>query len=129
MSQVKRRRAVPQKVAATTPRTFRSFLLMQQFAAGEIGARIAQARKERGLTQEELAGMSSFSKRSLQDYETGVTIPYRHLQELGRLLHRPTEWFLYGEDVESSSSMGERLDRIQEDIAELRALLERQANS
>lgn len=77
---------------------------MEQFAAEEIGARIQQARKERGLTQEELAGMASFSKRSLQDYESGLTIPYRHLRELGRLLKKRPEWFLYGDEAEADPS-------------------------
>jgi transcriptional regulator with XRE-family HTH domain len=72
---------------------------MQQFEAQEIGERIKQARLEQGLTQEELAVLASFSKRSLQDYEAGLTIPYRHLSELSRLLNRPKEWFLYGTDT------------------------------
>jgi len=72
---------------------------MEQFQAAEIGARIKQARLERGLTQDELASMTSFSKRSLQDYELGETIPYRHFAELGRLLRRPAEWFLHGDEA------------------------------
>lgn len=115
----------PQKLstqipAATNLRTFRTFLLMEQFAAAEIGERIAQARKVRGLTQEDLAAMASFSKRSLQDYESGKTIPYRHMRELGRLLGRAPEFFLYGEDpsgatqsVEADPAVLERLIRIE----------------
>jgi transcriptional regulator with XRE-family HTH domain len=110
-----------QKLAATNPRNFRTFLLMQQFAADEIGARITQARKERGLTQEQLAEMASFSKRSLQDYEGGVTIPYRHMQELARLLSRPQEWFLYGEQEQASA--GERLEQIDERLARIEEAL------
>lgn len=96
--QSRRSSGVAQKPAATSGRNFRTFLLMQQFAAHEIGGRIKQARLEAGLTQDELADLASgFSKRSLQDYESGVTTPYKHLQELSRLLRRPTEWFLYGD--------------------------------
>ena len=94
--QTKRRGRATQVAAATKSRNFRTFLLMQRFEAQEIGERIKLARLERGLTQEELAEMSSFSKRSLQDYEGGLTIPYRHFRELSRLLNRPEEWFLYG---------------------------------
>lgn len=83
---------------------------MQQFAAKEIGVRIKQARKERGLTQETLAEMASFSKRSLQDYESGETIPYRHMAELARLLRKSVEWFLYGDD-EESMSLAEAVER------------------
>lgn len=94
---VKTHRSATQKVAATKTRTFRSFLLMAQFEAKEIGQRIAEARTLAGLTQEDLAEMASFSKRSLQDYETGVTIPYRHMREISRLLGREVEWFLNGD--------------------------------
>lgn len=91
------------KAAATTTRTFRSFLLMSQLEAQEIGARIKQKRLERGMTQEELAQTASFSARSLQDYENGVTIPYKHFQELGRLLDVSHEWFMYGDEDEGES--------------------------
>lgn len=70
---------------------------MSQLQAREIGARIALARNEAGLTQEEVTELATFSKRSLQDYEAGNTIPYRHMQEISRLLNRPVEWFLHGE--------------------------------
>lgn len=103
------------KLAATKARNFRTFLLMQQFAADEIGARIKQARLERGLKQEELAEMASFSKRSLQDYEGGVTIPYRHMRELAKLLKRREEWFLYGDDEDAaalSERFADQLDRL-----------------
>lgn len=43
--------------------------------------------------------MASFSKRSLQDYEAGNTAAYRHLGEISRLLNKPHEWFLYGDDT------------------------------
>lgn len=95
---------------------------MQQFAAQEIGERIQLARKERGLTQDELAAMSSFSKRSLQDYETGVTIPYRHLRELSQLLGRREEWFLYGDDAASPDA---RLDRLERLVSEIQETLKR----
>src|SRR3954447_14596127 len=105
MAQSRRSLGVTQELAATNHRNFRTFLLMQQFAAQEIGARIKQARKERGLTQEQLADLvEGFSKRSLQDYELGNTIPYKHFGELSRMLKRPQEWFLYGDSEEEPAS-------------------------
>lgn len=105
---------------------------MQQFNAAEIGGRIAQARRERGLTQEELAGSGTFSKRSLQDYESGLTIPFRHLRELSQLLDQPVQWFLYGEDADVD--VDERLERIETmlgaiaaDLNDLRRRLEGEA--
>ena len=56
------------------------------FTAREVGARIAAMRRERGFTQEELAALAPFSKRSLQDYEAGISLPYRHLRDLSSLL-------------------------------------------
>ncbi len=85
--------------AATNLRTFRTFLLMQQFAAHEIGQRIAQARKEAGgITQEDLADALDVSKRSLQDYEAGVTIPWKHFTKLTAITGRQLEWFLHGDE-------------------------------
>jgi transcriptional regulator with XRE-family HTH domain len=89
-----------------------------EFTAREIGARIAEARRERGLTQEQLATMASFSKRSLQDYETGVSVPYRHLRELNSLLGRPVDWFLHG-DQRSALVGGDRLDRFEEKLEQV----------
>lgn len=115
--------------AATNSRSFRTFLLVSQFEAREIGARIALARNERSMTQEELAGAASFSKRSLQDYEAGITIPYKHLKELSVLLGHKPEWFLRGEkeevDVDRLSvleaQLVEALERLQRVEALLRA--------
>ena len=111
--------------AATNARNFRTFLLVSQFEAQAIGARIALARNEQGMTQEELAGAASFSKRSLQDYEAGVTIPYKHLCELGALLDRPVEWFLRGEpDAISSDRLGGVEAQLQEALDRLRRVEE-----
>lgn len=129
MAQSRRRSSTSQEVAATKSRTFRTFLLMQQFAATEIGARIEQARKERGMTQEDLADLAAgFSKRSLQDYEAGVTIPYKHLHELSRLLKKPEEWFLYGDDEQEAADVpsDDRLREIvRDELKEVRDILER----
>jgi len=95
---------------------------MSQLQAREIGARIEQKRKERGLTQEELAEMTSFSKRSLQDYENGVTIPYKHFAEIGRLLNTPSEWFLYGP---AENEPDDRISDLREEVAEIREMLAR----
>jgi transcriptional regulator with XRE-family HTH domain len=108
-----------QRLAATKTADFANFLLAMQFEAKEIGARIAKARKEAGLSQEELAEMAPFSKRSLQDYEGGVTIPYRHLQFLGRILGREIDWFLHGteetNDGPDLSEINAKLDQLLEE--------------
>ena len=113
------------KSAATSSRNFRTFLLVSQFEARAIGERIARALNEAGLTQEEMAELASFSKRSLQDYEAGITIPYRHMREIAALTRKPTEWFLYGEDPEVSD-LANRVDHLQEQLDEVLALLRAQ---
>lgn len=109
--------------AATNDRKFRTFLLMTQFEAKAIGARIARARDEAGLTQEELAEMASFSKRSLQDYEAGTTIPYRHMREISSLLNREVPWFLHGEQ-QQVEGVGDLLEAIRSRLEALEAKTE-----
>lgn len=108
-----------QKPAATNGRSFRSFLLVSQFEAAEIGSRIRQARDEKGLTQDELAAMCSFSKRSLSDYENGVTIPYKHLQELGRVLGKEPSWFLHGDAKEPEPGLREEVRALRQELERL----------
>ena len=113
------------KSAATNSRNFRTFLLVSQFEARAIGERIKRARNEAGLTQEEMAELAEFSKRSLQDYEAGNTIPYRHMREIGAITRKPVEWFLYGDDPEVSD-LSKRVDQLQEQLDEVLALLREQ---
>jgi len=87
-----------------------------KLAAREIGARIAEARRAAGLTQEDLAALASFSKRSLQDYETGMTFPYRHLRELSSLLGPPVEWLLHGDPPQVND---DRFDRLEEQLEQV----------
>jgi transcriptional regulator with XRE-family HTH domain len=64
---------------------------------GTIGRRIAQARREAGLTQEELAGLIGVTTRSVQGYEAGTVTPFRHLRKLEDVTEKPHGWLLYGE--------------------------------
>jgi len=95
---------------------------MAQFEAKEIGARIALARREAGLTQEQLAELAPFSTRSLQNYERGEVIPYRQMRELSKILGRPVEWFLRGDDEEEQTTL-ERLAAIEDLLAGIDAKL------
>lgn len=114
------------KTAATNDRTFRTFLLVAQLEAKAIGARIAQARNEAGLTQEQLADIAvGFSKRSLQDYEGGVTIPYKHMQEIAKITQKETEWLLHGDPEPlpaadaSAESVLDRLGALEERLEQM----------
>ena len=121
-TQVKRNVPATRESAATNARNFRTFLLVSQFEARAIGERIAKARNEAGLTQEAMAELASFSKRSLQDYEAGVTIPYKHMREIASLLKRGVPWFLHGEEPEIED-LSERVDRLQAQLDEILGLL------
>lgn len=72
---------------------------------GTIGRRIAQARREAGLTQEELGRLIGVTTRSVQGYEAGNVIPFRHLSKLESATGKSRGWLLYGDD--DSESVGE----------------------
>lgn len=72
---------------------------MESEAQRELGARIAEARRHAGLTQRELAAMLGVTVRTVQNYEAGVAIPYRHLRTIESLGHkRPWRILDGGED-------------------------------
>lgn len=107
------------EISATTSRNFRTFLLLSQLESQEIGQRLAKARREAGMTQEEVADLVGVSTRSWQGYEAGDVVPYRHFKNLAGILNRPIEWFLHGDESESA-------DRLALIEAELRAIRETQ---
>jgi PAS domain S-box-containing protein len=80
----------------------------------EIGARIAQARKQAGLTQKFLADAVGVTRRSIQGYEAGTVVPYKHLDRFGEILDRAPSWFLNGDQVGAVTP---------KPVAELRAAL------
>lgn len=118
-TQVKRRK----KLSATETRNLQTLLLLSVFEPQDIGARIATARKEAGLTQEELADLVGVSTRSLQGYEAGEVLPYRHLSKFADVLQRTVPWLLHGEQAADESTNAERLDRIETSLAEIRGML------
>lgn len=63
---------------------------------GLTGRRVASARREVHLSQRALAAELGVSVRTVQNYEAGRFVPYRHLDTLGRLLGRTPSWLLYG---------------------------------
>lgn len=62
-----------------------------------VGVRIRAARKDAGLTQDQLAGMIDKSVETISNLERGHTAP--SLETLGlvaKALEQPAEWFLSG---------------------------------
>jgi transcriptional regulator with XRE-family HTH domain len=63
----------------------------------QMGARIAQARKERGLTQEQLAGQLGVSQQALAHYEVGrIGVASAMLPRLAELLDLSFDELLLG---------------------------------
>jgi transcriptional regulator with XRE-family HTH domain len=62
-----------------------------------IGARIAQARKAQGLTQRDFAELLGVTVRSLQHYEAGRIVPYRHFPRMEAVTSKRPGWFLQSE--------------------------------
>ena len=88
---------------------------------GTIGWRIARARKERGLTQEELAAAIGVSPRSIQGYEAGKIVPYRRLNQLAEATNRELGWLLEGDAPRDNGADAELVQRLVSLIEELSA--------
>jgi transcriptional regulator with XRE-family HTH domain len=98
---------------------------MRHEDAGAIGGRIARARKESGLTQEELASRVGVTARSIQGYEAGKVVPYRHLSRLAEITDRELAWFLESDDAAALAQVAARLVTLVEEVAaEARAIRE-----
>jgi transcriptional regulator with XRE-family HTH domain len=84
-----------------------------------IGSRLAQARKEAGLTQEQLAELVGVTPRSIQGYEAGKVVPYRHLKRLEEITGKTPSWFLRNEAEPSALTpeVAERLVALVERVA------------
>ena len=90
----------------------------------EIGARIAAARHEAGLSQRELAERLGVTTRSVQNYESGAVIPYRHLRRIETLAHKRIGWILAGDA--SDSDLARTLERLEASIDRHFVLLQEQ---
>jgi transcriptional regulator with XRE-family HTH domain len=94
---------------------------MRQNDEGSIGWRIARARKERGLTQEELATAIGVSPRSIQGYEAGKIVPYRRLSQLAEVTNRDLGWLLEGDMHDNNGADSELVQRLVSLIEEVSA--------
>jgi transcriptional regulator with XRE-family HTH domain len=94
---------------------------MRQNDEGSIGWRIARARKERGLTQEELATAIGVSPRSIQGYEAGKIVPYRRLSQLAAATSRDLRWLLEGDAARKNGTDPELVERLVSLIEEVSA--------
>src|SRR5262245_9665042 len=81
-------------------------VLMVADEQASIGARIAEARRHAGLTQRQLADYLAVTVRTIQNYEAGVTVPYRYLRTIESLAHKRPGWILEGgEDIDLAKTI------------------------
>lgn len=113
---------------------------MDEAPSKGVGARIARARREAGYTQAELAQQLGITTRSIQNYESGAIIPYRHLARIELLTQKRRGWLLDEDDTGAGAFsevletmrqemvvMQKRLDELRESTAQSRARRESRA--
>jgi len=80
-----------------------------------IGSRITQARRERGLTQRELAEELGVTPRSIQNYESGTIVPWRHLGRIELVTRKRAGWLLRDDEggalIDTVSTLLEAMER------------------
>lgn len=77
----------------------------------KIGKFIVECRKEKGLTQEQLAEMLGTSSKSVSRWENGKTMPdYTIIEDLTKIFDISANEFFYGERI----SVGE-LEKVSEE--------------
>jgi transcriptional regulator with XRE-family HTH domain len=101
-------------------------LLVAQLDPEGIRARIREARKAAGLTQQEMADALEVHKRTVENYERFRVPDYKMLNQIARVTDRPLEWFLHGagvsEDDRLDAALAE-LGAVREQVEEILALL------
>lgn len=126
INEVKAKSSGRSENSATQSRTFRTFLLVREFEKRQIGERIAQARHEAGLTQEELAEAVGVSQRAVQLWEAGDNVPFRRLSRIGEIVGRSVLWLIHGDDQADTTrlqAMEERLEELDEKVDRILDLL------
>jgi transcriptional regulator with XRE-family HTH domain len=90
-----------------------------------ISRRLAQARKQAGLTQRELGDAMQLHFRSVQNYESWKDdrIPFARLDEWAKVTGTSKEWLLHGEQPLLTSA--ERLDAIEDELRRLTGEMEK----
>lgn len=86
-----------------------------------LGERIRQARRERGLTQAQLAEQLGITARSVQNYESGAIVPWRHISRIELLTRKRAGWLLRGDESEGSlrTAVSELLQTMEQQQAAL----------
>jgi transcriptional regulator with XRE-family HTH domain len=84
--------------------------------AAAVSQRLITARRERGLTQAQIARALGVANTTVSRWERGLARPHlRHVTPLANLLEKPADWFGFperGDAARRRSKVGEAADRI-----------------
>jgi transcriptional regulator with XRE-family HTH domain len=95
---------------------------MTEFQKREFADRLAQARDEAGLTQDDAARAVGVTQRSWQSWEAGESIPFKRLANIADVVGRSKEWLLHGDPQEPLGQ--DLMAALMENNALLRRLLD-----
>jgi transcriptional regulator with XRE-family HTH domain len=108
--------SVTQRIIATMAAKHQAFFK-------QMGARIAQARKERGLTQEQLAEQLGVSQQALAHYEVGrIGVASAMLPKLAELLDLSFDELLVGQPTIRVPGKRGPASRLEQQIARVTEL-------
>jgi transcriptional regulator with XRE-family HTH domain len=95
-----------------------------------VGRRIASARKNKGLRQEDLGDLLGVTKEAVSAWERGRSSPHLKLQRIAEVLDVPVEWLSYGDSGAPSDGHVDReaVLRAVESLRAATALISRAAD-
>lgn len=101
-------------------------LQLVELEHARIAKRIKQARKEAGLTQQQVADLLGVIQRTYQNYEsqTAPRIPWDRLNDIARVTSVKVEWLLHGDSPDLMGTLNgngpsAQLDRIEAKLDDL----------
>lgn len=92
----------------------------------EVGARIAQARREAGLSQTQLADILGTHPRTVAHYEGAERRPFENIRAIAEALGKSVEWLLYGINTDERLRRLEDALRLDDDTGRLGRALKRE---
>ena len=91
-----------------------------------VAQRLREARRAKGLTQEQVSKTLGVSRRAVSEWETGVRLPHTSIPALAALYDVTTTFLLYGVEPASAELQAMRvyISGVRDDVQDLRAALQ-----
>jgi transcriptional regulator with XRE-family HTH domain len=94
----------------------------------KLAERIKKARKEAGLTQQEMSKALQVSDKAISAYEVGRATPNVHtLKDISRVTHKPIRYFIDEENDEIVLQM--KIQSIEKELDEIKQLLRKRGEA